>query len=854
MSRYDPAQIEPRWQQHWKEQGTFVATEDPEKPPYYVLCMFPYPSGSGLHVGHPESYTAVDIVARQRRMRGFNVLNPIGFDSFGLPAERAAQRENRHPAEITRERIDYFRTQMQRLGFSFNWEREVSTCEPDYYRWTQWIFLKLHEQGLAYLAEVPVNWCPAQGTVLANEEVVDGRYIETGDPVERRVMKQWMLRITAYAQRLLEDLEGLDWPEGVLEMQRQWIGRSEGALVRFEVEGGGEFKVFTTRPDTLFGATWCVLAPEHPLIGSITRPEQRQAVEAYVAQARNKSDMERQVAADKEKTGVFTGAYAVNPVNGERIPVWIADYVLSTYGTGAIMAVPAHDERDHAFARTFDLPIRPVYTVEGVEHDFSASAWPGDGRAINSGAFDGMSVSEFKAAILAWLEERGLGERQVNYKLRDWLFSRQRYWGEPFPIVHTADGGVHPVHPSDLPISLPHVDAYKPTEDGQPPLARAEDWLHTSWQGQPATRETNTMPQWAGSCWYYLRYMDPHNTELPFGQDKVAYWKQVDLYIGGVEHAVLHLLYARFWHKVLYDCGLVPTKEPFQKLFNQGMILAWAYRESGGRYHAPDTVERRPGQLSTIVSAWTGLPVETDWYLKGAETPVEEKLGKMGKSLQNSVDPLEIVERYGADTLRIYEMFMGPLEQVKPWQTSGCEGIHRFLSRVWRLFVDDQTGETRPFGTTSPEVKKALHIAIKEATEGIEQLKLNTPVAKMMELVNACKGEAPAREEALAFVLILSPWAPHLAEELWQRFGHDRSLSTEPWPAWDPAALSGDSMTIVLQVMGKRRGELEVPRTASKEEILALARQDPQLTRFLEGQQIKKEIYVPGKLVNLVVG
>ena len=853
MTRYDPAELEPRWQQHWETHGTFFADEDPEKPKYYVLCMFPYPSGSGLHVGHPESYTAVDIVARYKRMKGFSVLNPIGFDSFGLPAERAAQRENRHPAEITRERIAYFREQMQRLGFSFNWEREISTCEPDYYGWTQWIFLKLHEQGLAYLAEVPVNWCPAQGTVLANEEVVDGRYVDTGDPVERRMMKQWMLKITAYAERLLDDLDGLDWPEGVLEMQRQWIGRSEGAEVTFQVDGGGSFVVYTTRPDTLFGATWCVLAPEHPLVDSITTDAQRQAVRDYVAEAKNKSDMERQVAADKEKTGVFTGAYAINPVNGEKIPVWVSDYVIITYGTGAIMAVPAHDERDHAFARTFGLPIRPVYQVPGQDHDFQQAAWPGEGVAVNSGAFDGLSVAQFKPAIITWLVERGLGRKQVNYKLRDWLFSRQRYWGEPFPIVHTQDGGIHPVDYADLPIALPHVDAYKPTQDGQPPLARAEDWLHTTWQGQPALRETNTMPQWAGSCWYYLRYMDPHNTMEPFSEQRVAYWKGVDLYIGGVEHAVLHLLYARFWHKVLYDCGLVPDKEPFQKLYNQGMILAFAYREAGGRYHHPDTVEKRPGQVTTMLSAWNQQEVQTEWYVQGSDTPVEEKLGKMGKSLNNSVDPLDIVKRYGADTLRIYEMFMGPLEQVKPWQTSGCEGVNRFLGRVWRLFIDQETGELKPFGETSKEVRKALHTAIKETTDGIEQLKLNTPVAKMMELVNACKGELPAREDAQAFLLILSPYAPHLAEELWHRLGHHRTLAYEPWPSFDPAALVDEAMTIVVQIMGKKRAELQVPRDATAAEVLALAKADPTVVRHLEGKPTKKEVYVPGKLVNLVV-
>jgi len=850
MSRYNPAEIEPAWQKYWDEQGTFHVTEDPAKPKFYALCMFPYPSGSGLHVGHPESYTAIDIVARHKRMTGHAVLNPIGFDSFGLPAERAAQKENRHPATITRERIAYFREQLQKMGFSFNWEREVSTCEADYYHWTQWIFLKLHEQGLAYLAEVPVNWCPAQGTVLANEEVVDGRYVETGDPVERRNMKQWMLKITVYAQRLLDDLDGLDWPEGVLEMQRQWIGRSEGAQVRFEVEGKGAFEVYTTRPDTLFGATYCVLAPEHALVSTLTTAEQQAEVEAYVTAAKNKSDMERQVAADKEKTGVFTGSYATNPVNGEKVPVWVADYVLITYGTGAIMAVPAHDERDHAFASKFGLEIRPVYD-EGKGHDYQAAAWAGDGAAVNSGEFDGMVMAEFKAAIIDHLEEKGLGERKVNFKLRDWLFSRQRYWGEPFPIVHTEDGGIHPVPIEQLPVALPHVDAYKPTADGEPPLARATDWLHTTFEGQPALRETNTMPQWAGSCWYYLRYMDPHNTELPFGEEAVSFWNQVDLYIGGVEHAVLHLLYARFWHKVLYDCGLVPTKEPFQRLFNQGMILAYAYREQSGKYHHPDGVVRRKGEMSTITSAWNQQPVETDWY--GADgTPVEEKLGKMGKSLNNSVDPLEIVAKYGADTLRIYEMFMGPLEQVKPWQTAGCEGVHRFLSRAWRLFIDEETGEPRPFGTTSKPVRKALHVAINEATEGIEALKFNTPISKMMEFVNTCRGKTPAREEAEAFALILSPWAPHLAEELWKRWGHATTLSYEPWPAFDASALVEDTITLVIQVMGKVRAKLEVPKDIGKDEALALAKADPTVAKWIDGKTIRKEIFVPGRLVNIV--
>jgi leucyl-tRNA synthetase len=849
---FRPADYEGRWQDFWEANATFRSFEDPDKPKYYTLCMFPYPSGSGLHVGHPESYTAIDIVARCKRMQGFSVLNPIGFDSFGLPAERAAMRGGRHPAEITREAIANFKHQLVRLGFSYDWSREVSTCEPEYYRWTQWIFLKLHEQGLAYLAEVPVNWCPAQGTVLANEEVVDGKYVETGDLVERRMMKQWMLKITAYAQRLLDDLEGLDWPAGVLEMQRQWIGRSEGAEVTFDIDGSSDsFVVYTTRPDTLFGATYCVLAPEHPLVSRITADVQRDAVEDYVVAARNRSDLDRQVAADKEKTGVFTGAYAVNPVNGAKVPIWVADYVLMSYGTGAIMAVPAHDERDHAFAKKFGLEIVEVIGAPD-DHDVQSSAWTGDGLSVNSGEFDGLDVSTFKARIIDRLEAKGSGTRKVNFKLRDWLFSRQRYWGEPFPMVHGDNGEVMPLHTDALPVSLPHIEAYRPTEDGRPPLARATEWLHTEVNGQHATRETNTMPQWAGSCWYYLRYMDPHNTELPFSPERERYWGPVDLYIGGVEHAVLHLLYSRFWHKVLYDVGMVHTKEPFKKLFNQGMILAYAYRAASGRYHRPEECEQRLGEAVEMTSAWTKETIATDWYVKESGIPVEVKIGKMGKSLNNSVDPLDVVATYGADTLRIYEMFMGPLEQVKPWQTSGCEGIYRFLGKVWRLFVDPETGENRSFGETTPAVRKALHQAIKTTTEGIESLKFNTPVSKMMEFVNATKNQLPSREEAEAFLLILSPYAPHLAEELWNRIGHTDTLAYASWPAFDPSALVEATMTIAVQVMGKVRGTLTLPRDASKDDVLAAARTESNVVRHLEGKTIRREIYVPGRLVNFV--
>ncbi len=833
--RYDPSVIEPKWQEIWAAKDTFRTPEpDPSKPKYYALGMFPYPSGAGLHVGHPESYTALDIVSRYKRKRGFNVLQPMGWDAFGLPAERAAVREGRHPRDITRENIANFKQQLQRLGFSYDWDREVNTSEPDYYRWTQWIFLKLYEQGLAYLAEVPVNWCPAQGTVLANEEVQDGRYVETGDPVERRSMKQWMLKITVYAQRLIDDLDDLDWPEHVKEMQRQWIGRSEGAEVHFQV-GGERFTVFTTRPDTLFGATYCVLAPEHPLVSTITSPEQAEAVEDYVQASRNRSDMDRQVAAEKEKTGVFTGAYATNPVNGEPIPVWVADYVLMTYGTGAIMAVPAHDTRDHAFASKFGIDIVEVIGApEG--HDVQAEAWTGDGPAVNSGDFDGLRVTEFKSAIISWLEERELGRGVVQYKLRDWLFSRQRYWGEPFPVMHGPEGEIRPLDFGELPVLLPHVDEYKPTPDGRPPLARATDWLEVDgW-----TRETNTMPQWAGSCWYYLRYMDPHNTELPFSPEAEQYWGPVDLYIGGIEHAVLHLLYSRFWHKVLFDCGLVHTKEPFQKLFNQGMILAFSYKDADGKYYSPSDCEE----------------VEGGWVTRDGGKPVDTQVEKMSKSKYNVVNPNDVVDQYGADALRLYEMFMGPLEQVKPWQMSGVEGVYRFLARTWRLFVDDEGALNPSIGDHPVDraLDRSINAAVKGVTEGIEELRFNTPISRMMEFVKvATARDALPRSTMETFVQILAPYAPHLAEELWERLGHTESLAYAPWPEVNEAALVDDTVTVAVQVRGKLRGEVTVPRDASKEDILAAAKAVPNVARHLEGMQILKEVVVPGRLVNLVV-
>lgn len=848
---YRPSVIEPHWQARWEAEGTFRADEDPSRPGYYVLGMFPYPSGAGLHVGHPESYTALDIVARYKRMNGFRVLNPIGWDAFGLPTERAAMRSGRHPADITRENIANFTRQLKALGFSYDWDREISTCDSSYYRWTQWIFLKLHERGLAYLADVPVNWCPAQGTVLANEEVVDGKYVETGDPVERRNMRQWMLKITAYAEALLHDLEEVDWPEHVKEMQRQWIGRSEGGRIRFEVEGSEErLEVFTTRPDTLYGATYCVLAPEHPMVPVITADGQRAAVEAYAAAARHRSDRDRQ-AGERVKTGVDTGAFAVHPLTGVRLPIWVADYVLGSYGTGAIMAVPAHDDRDHAFARTFGLPIVQVISApEG--HDVQQAAWTGEGVAMNSEAADGLNVKEAGRVILDALEARGAGQTEVTYKLRDWLFSRQRYWGEPFPMVHRDGGEVVPLPAEALPVTLPHIDAYRPTEDGQPPLARAEDWLRTELDGEPVLRETNTMPQWAGSCWYYLRFMDPHNTQAPFDPAKEKLWGPVDLYIGGVEHAVLHLLYARFWHKVLYDCGLVHTREPFAKLRNQGMILAWTCRDASGAYHHPDQCEQRSGQEVTFEAGWADEPITTDWYVKGSDTPVHRTVGKMGKSRNNTVDPLDIVAEYGADTLRIYEMFMGPLEQTKPWQTSGCDGIYRFLARVWRMLVDEDTGEVRLVDESSPEARRALHVAVKEATEGIEQLKLNTPISKMMELVNVASQQGLARPEAEILVKILSPWAPHIAEALWAKLGHADSLSLEPWPEVDASALERDEVTLAVQVMGKRRGEITVPKDADEAAIIEAARAEDNVARHLEGKTIRKTIVVAGRLVNFV--
>ncbi|MCK6529233.1 leucine--tRNA ligase [Myxococcota bacterium] len=839
--RYDPSEIEPRWQARWLEERTFRAEIDPSKPKFYVLDMFPYPSGAGLHVGHPEGYTATDIVARYKRMRGFNVLHPMGWDAFGLPTERAAVREGRHPQEISREYVANFRRQIQRLGFSYDWDREVDTSSPDYYRWTQWIFLRLLEKGLAYEAEVPVNWCPALGTVLANEEVKDGVYVETGDPVEKKQLRQWMLRITAYAERLLTDLEGLDWPESIKEMQRHWIGRSEGAEVRFAVDATGDFfDVFTTRPDTLFGATYCVLAPEHPLVERIVAPDHREEVMAYAAQAAKRSDRERAQEA-KEKTGVFTGAYAVNPASGERLPIWIADYVLMGYGTGAIMAVPGHDERDHEFARAMGLQIRQVVDAGGI--DVAESAYPGDGPHIHSAFLDGLDNAAAKRAMTEWLEERGLGKGVVRYRLRDWLFSRQRYWGEPIPVIRLPDGTVKPAPEDDLPITLPALDDFRPTAEGDPPLARAREWMRTRdpATGAPALRETNTMPQWAGSCWYYLRFCDARNAGAPWSAEAERYWMPVDLYVGGAEHAVLHLLYARFWHKVLYDCGLVHTVEPFQKLFNQGMILAYSFQGAGGRYYYPSDVEET---ASGLVSKSTGAPLTT-------------QIDKMSKSRYNVVNPDDVVAEYGADALRLYEMFMGPLEAVKPWTTGGIEGVYRFLQRVYRLAVDERTGGPNPALGDHPvpeSLDRLLHRSAMKVEQDIEGMRFNTAISQMMVLSNELQRQERLPRAALEVLLrLLHPFAPHLAEECWSLLGHTEGLSHAPWPTWDAERAREESVTFVVQVDGRLRGKLDIVPDAPRDEVLARAKQDENVARFLEGREVAKEVFVPGRLVNFIL-
>lgn len=882
--RYRPQDIEPKWQRFWLENKTFRVDVDLNKPKYYILDMFPYPSAAGLHVGHPEGYTATDILARYKRMRGFNVLHPMGWDAFGLPAEQYAIETGTHPRDTTARNITTFRRQIQSLGFSYDWDREISTCDPDYYRWTQWIFLKLYERGLAYMAEVPVNWCPALGTVLANEEVIDGKSERGGHDVIRKPMRQWMLRITSYAERLLSGLDKLDWPENVKEMQRNWIGRSEGARIRFRLctkDGSpllGDdsfFDVFTTRSDTLFGATYCVLAPEHPLVDRVTASGQRTAVDEYRQEALRKSDLARTDLV-KEKTGVDTGGYALNPVTGKPIPIWVADYVLITYGTGAIMAVPGGDQRDWDFARRFNLPI--IAVVEG--GDIEKEAYVGEGPHVNSGFLDGLNVAEAKKKMGAWLEEHGHGESTITYKLRDWLFSRQRYWGEPFPVIH-VDGQPQPLDPNDLPILLPEVESFKPTGTGEPPLAATKSWVAITdpKTGKPALRETNTMPQWAGSCWYFLRFIDAHNADRPWDPEKERYWMPVDLYVGGVEHAVLHLLYSRFWHQVLYDCGLVSTPEPFQRLVNQGMILGFSYRyyedESGNRYSFHDVqkvvldgseessyvVAVKPAVALTVRYA----PVEKIlWQDEKPYHPevlgleLEPQQDKMSKSRGNVVNPDAVVAEYGADALRCYEMFMGPLEQVKPWNTRSVAGVSRFLSRVWSLIIGENEEIREQIVDEVPDPKASLtrqyHKKIKKVTEDLEGLRFNTALSALMEFVNdAYKAERLSRALIEGFVLALSPFAPHLAEELWERLGHSTSLAYEPWPTFDPVLVKDDTVTVAVQVNGKLRATIEIPADADQTATLTAARAHEKIQVYLEGKTPRREVVIPGKLVNFVV-
>jgi leucyl-tRNA synthetase len=874
---YDPKKLEPKWQEYWLENQTFRVEIDRDKPKYYVLDMFPYPSGDGLHAGHPEGYTATDILARYKRMRGFNVLHPMGWDAFGLPAEQYAIKTGTHPRVTTGKNIGNFKRQIRSLGFSYDWSREIDTTDPRYVRWTQWIFTKLYERGLAYLATVPVNWCPALGTVLANEEVIDGKSEIGGHPVERVPMRQWMLKITEYADRLLEDLEDLDWPESVKTMQREWIGRSEGARVRFPVQGDGghSIEVFTTRPDTLFGATYMVLSPEHPFVEAITTPAQQQAVRGYVDAAARKSERSR-MADTREKTGVFTGATATNPVNGQSIPIWIADYVLASYGTGAIMAVPGHDERDWEFARSFDLPI--VEVVSG--GDVSQAAYAGNGKAVNSDFLDGLDTPDAKARMIDWLAEREVGAGEVTYKLRDWLFSRQRYWGEPFPVLHHEDGRISLLPEQDLPLTLPELEDFRPSGDFEPPLARVRDWIETSDDaGAPVLRDANTMPQWAGSCWYFLRFIDPNNEEAAWSAEAEQYWMPVDLYVGGAEHAVLHLLYSRFWHKVFYDIGLVHTKEPFQKLVNQGMILGASYRyfdddlsdqaESPTLYAAGDVRFGDDGPESSDGTPLKARFVPTrDVAFDEDGTPrhpgrpdieLEVVIEKMSKSRGNVVNPDDVVDEFGADAMRLYEMFMGPLEKAAPWSTDGIHGIQRFLQRAWRMLIaEDEDGsetlrELAPGGGSDAQ-RKLCAGTIAGVSEDLEAMRFNTAISKLMVFARDIGkgGAALPREAAETFVLLLSPLAPHLGEELWQRLGHADTLAYEAWPVADQSLLVEDEVTLIVQVNGKRRAEMQVAADASNESIEAAALALESVSKHLGGREPKKLIVVPGRLINVV--
>ena len=801
---YDHKHIEQKWQSYWDEQKTFKVDEDPEKPKYYILDMFPYPSGAGLHVGHPLGYIATDIVARYKRMKGFNVLHPMGWDAFGLPAEQFAINTGTHPKETTKTNIKNFRRQIKMLGFSYDWDREINTTDTGYVKWTQWIFLQLYKKGLAYEAKVPVNWCPELKAVLANEEVVNGKSDIGGHPVHRVPMRQWMLKITNYAESLLAGLDDLDWPSSVKELQRNWIGRSEGADVHFNIVGSKEvITVFTTRPDTLFGATYMVLAPEHPFVDVLTTTGQERAVKEYQDKASRKSDLERGEL-NKEKTGVFTGSYAVNPVNDEEIPIWIADYVLMSYGTGAIMAVPGQDQRDWDFAKEFDLPI--IRTVEP-PGDFDGEAYLGEGPAINSEFLDGLNITDAKKKIIAWLEKEGKGQSTVQYKLRDWLFSRQRYWGEPIPIIHFDDGS-KPLQESELPLELPDVEKYEPSGTGESPLANIKEWVEIkNNEGEViGLRETNTMPQWAGSCWYYLRYLDPQNSVKAWDHEKESYWMPIDLYVGGAEHAVLHLLYARFWHHVLHDLGHVSTREPFQKLFNQGMILG----EDGS---------------------------------------------KMSKSRGNVINPDEVIDEYGADSMRLYEMFMGPLDKAKPWQTKGLQGCSRFINKLWnKVCSSDGLNENITSDTAESETIKLKHQTIKKVSDDIENLRFNTAISQMMIFTNHLTTLKSINREILqTFAQLLAPFIPHTAEEIWQRLGNDNSITYEQWPDYDEELAKENIISIAIQVNGKLRANIEIDANTEEGDVLQLAKENDRIDNYIAGKELIKEIYVPGRLINFVV-
>ncbi|EOD8139268.1 leucine--tRNA ligase [Staphylococcus aureus] len=803
MLNYNHNQIEKKWQDYWDENKTFKTNDNLGQKKFYALDMFPYPSGAGLHVGHPEGYTATDIISRYKRMQGYNVLHPMGWDAFGLPAEQYALDTGNDPREFTKKNIQTFKRQIKELGFSYDWDREVNTTDPEYYKWTQWIFIQLYNKGLAYVDEVAVNWCPALGTVLSNEEVIDGVSERGGHPVYRKPMKQWVLKITEYADQLLADLDDLDWPESLKDMQRNWIGRSEGAKVSFDVDNTeGKVEVFTTRPDTIYGASFLVLSPEHALVNSITTDEYKEKVKAYQTEASKKSDLERTDLA-KDKSGVFTGAYATNPLSGEKVQIWIADYVLSTYGTGAIMAVPAHDDRDYEFAKKFDLPIIEVIEGGNVEE----AAYTGEGKHINSGELDGLENEAAITKAIQLLEQKGAGEKKVNYKLRDWLFSRQRYWGEPIPVIHWEDGTMTTVPEEELPLLLPETDEIKPSGTGESPLANIDSFVNVVDEktGMKGRRETNTMPQWAGSCWYYLRYIDPKNENMLADPEKLKHWLPVDLYIGGVEHAVLHLLYARFWHKVLYDLAIVPTKEPFQKLFNQGMILG-----------------------------------------EGNE--------KMSKSKGNVINPDDIVQSHGADTLRLYEMFMGPLDAAIAWSEKGLDGSRRFLDRVWRLMVnEDGTLSSKIVTTNNKSLDKVYNQTVKKVTEDFETLGFNTAISQLMVFINECyKVDEVYKPYIEGFVKMLAPIAPHIGEELWSKLGHKESITYQPWPTYDEALLVDDEVEIVVQVNGKLRAKIKIAKDTSKEEMQEIALSNDNVKASIEGKDIMKVIAVPQKLVNIV--